>query len=120
MTYLDRWAKKRKDVEWSGAGKQRFLRICAVSEGRSEIFVIFERVVLQVLLVNKMDREDTTARKRRLARERFARWRARQSQETFNRMRAADNEYHRRRREGALHLFQNTVNVLISNKVRML
>ncbi|GBN68144.1 hypothetical protein AVEN_107959-1 [Araneus ventricosus] len=47
-----------------------------------------------------MDREDPAARKRRLARERLARWRARQSQETLNRMRAADNEYHRRRRDG--------------------
>ncbi|GBM30035.1 hypothetical protein AVEN_201612-1 [Araneus ventricosus] len=47
-----------------------------------------------------MDREDPTARKRRLARERFARWRARQSQDTLNRMRAADNEYHLRKREG--------------------
>ncbi|GBM76472.1 hypothetical protein AVEN_121204-1 [Araneus ventricosus] len=48
-----------------------------------------------------MDREDPTARKRRLARERFARCRRRQSQDTLNRMRTADNEYHRRRTEGA-------------------
>ncbi|GBM09245.1 hypothetical protein AVEN_59225-1 [Araneus ventricosus] len=41
-----------------------------------------------------MDREESTARKRRLIRKR---WRARQSQETLIRMRAADNEYHRRR-----------------------
>ncbi|GBO05489.1 hypothetical protein AVEN_210668-1 [Araneus ventricosus] len=48
-----------------------------------------------------MDREDPPARKRRLARERdFLRWRASQSHETLNRMRAADNEYHRRGREG--------------------
>ncbi|GBM74008.1 hypothetical protein AVEN_103163-1 [Araneus ventricosus] len=47
-----------------------------------------------------MDREEPTARKRRLARERFARWRARQSQETLNKRHAADNECHRRRREG--------------------
>ncbi|GBL95696.1 hypothetical protein AVEN_654-1 [Araneus ventricosus] len=47
-----------------------------------------------------MDREGPTARKRKLARERYARWRTRQSQETLNRMRVADNENHRRRREG--------------------
>ncbi|GBM40620.1 hypothetical protein AVEN_202704-1 [Araneus ventricosus] len=46
-----------------------------------------------------MDREDRTAGIRRLARERFARWRARKSQEALNRMRDAENEYHRRRRE---------------------
>ncbi|GBM50460.1 hypothetical protein AVEN_203054-1 [Araneus ventricosus] len=54
--------------------------------------LIFERGSVQVLLVNKMDREDPTTRKRRLARERFERWRARQSQESLNMMRAADNE----------------------------
>ncbi|GBO39448.1 hypothetical protein AVEN_225083-1 [Araneus ventricosus] len=47
-----------------------------------------------------MDREDATARERRLARERFARWRARQSHETLNRRHAADNECHRRRKGG--------------------
>ncbi|GBN55026.1 hypothetical protein AVEN_21817-1 [Araneus ventricosus] len=59
-----------------------------------------------------MDREDPTARKRReregkeekreTARERFARWRVRKRQESLNRMPAADNEYHRRRREGEI------------------
>ncbi|GBO40652.1 hypothetical protein AVEN_151151-1 [Araneus ventricosus] len=47
-----------------------------------------------------MDREDPSVRKRRLARQRFVRWWARQSQETLNRRHAADNECHRRRREG--------------------
>ncbi|GBN80760.1 hypothetical protein AVEN_218534-1 [Araneus ventricosus] len=47
-----------------------------------------------------MGREDPTARKGRFARERFARWRVRQSQESLNRRHAADNECLDRRREG--------------------
>ncbi|GBO40033.1 hypothetical protein AVEN_77466-1 [Araneus ventricosus] len=46
-----------------------------------------------------MDREDLTARKRYLLRERFALWRTGQSQETLNRIQTANNENRRRRRE---------------------
>ncbi|GBO18477.1 hypothetical protein AVEN_231256-1, partial [Araneus ventricosus] len=70
-----------------------------------------------------MDREDPTARKRRLAREICT-----MAGETKPRYinQDADNEYHPRRREEEsqeekqkrLVFFQNTVNVFINNKVR--
>ncbi|GBN09851.1 hypothetical protein AVEN_59523-1 [Araneus ventricosus] len=86
-----------------GAGKQRFLsgfRRRSSFASSFKISLIFERGSVQVLLVNKMDREDPTARKRRLTTERFARWSTRQSPEILNRIRAADNEYHHKRTVG--------------------